>query len=83
MSWIRDNEAPQLLNLDHADKVSIEEVSEQEGEPEKLFGLAVWMAGDDEPDIIFVGPEDECKTRLEAVAIKLPLIKGEHSWSKK
>lgn len=76
MSWLKDEEGDTLLNLEHASKLSVVEVAGKEGEPETLFGLAVWMADEEEPDVTFVGSKEECVKKLEAIAGKLPLIKG-------
>lgn len=73
MSWIRDTEED-LHNLDHVQSLDVHEVEGEGVDEEKAHGvIARFPSGDS--TVLFLGTEKECRTKIDLIATKLPMVK--------
>lgn len=76
MSWARDLDAD-LINLDHVQRVQVLPLAEAQGDAtHALFAYLPILADGAEPDVIlFIGTEQQCMEKREAIAKALHMVR--------
>ena len=75
MTWIR-SENGELLNLEHAERIFIIDLDEEEGVPPGTSAIVADFPSSDEFDYIYTDSHAVCEQVFYTLMSKLPIIKG-------
>jgi len=82
MMWVSDSIGNSLVNLAHAELISIVELEQDEEaldftpDATPSFALAVTLTSSDELYYLFIGSKEECHAQLTKLTTRVPFLKG-------